>query len=153
MILMYAPYSEKIASRRASKIPAKIVETIEVLRLELKSGIGIYRDNKDDTDMLSTWNQATNSFRDDTIHQLPTKDRILNYDEYFDRDYIFGFKDIEQYKKWVFDPSWRKNLKKYNVVLSTYEVPKEFVKFGQKQLIFLKEKAKLIKQVSPYQHF
>jgi hypothetical protein len=148
--MSYAPYSEKVAARRHKPQP---VETVEVIRLELKSGAGIYRDNEGKTNKISTWNRVTGSFLNEDLHQFPKKDKNLDFDDSFDQDYFFGFKDLEQYKQWVFNASWRKDFAKCHVVLSTYEVPKEFVKFGKRQLIFQKGKARLVKQESPYAYF
>lgn len=62
------------------------------------------------------------------------------------RDYYFGFKSIDAYKRWFSD---RKLLKEEGFHLAVYHVPASAVRHGTKQSLFVKEKAKLIERRSP----
>lgn len=118
---------------------------MEVLRLEMPDGSGIYRNAQ-----RSVWNRATKDFEDQSLHVLPHKDPLLEFDDIFDRDYIFGFENVEQYHKWVFNPYWRIELGRLGVVLSTYALESRYIRKGKEQVIFLKEKSVKVKSVSPF---
>jgi len=118
---------------------------MQVLRLEMPNGDGIYRNAE-----KSIWKRVTKDFEDTSLHPLPHLDPNLHFDDISDRDYIFGFEGVEHYHNWVFNPYWRIQLGKLGVVLSTYEVESHKVRKGISQLIFKKDKAKLISQVDPF---
>lgn len=145
-------FSDKAIARRNAKLP---VETITIIRLETKSGIGIYSDKEYSTKnpQVSTWNEVTNFFVDPTIHPKPDDDYELESYGLGFTEYHFGFKNVEQYKAWFFDPAWRIELAKRSIVLSTYEIEKEYVKQSKFQVMFKKDKARLISQESPYKYF
>lgn len=117
---------------------------MQVFRLELKDGTGIYRG------VENIWNRVTKNFEDSSLHTHPTQDKILDFCDWIDTEYFFGFETIDDYKTWVFNPYWRMQLGKYGVLLSTYEVTKEHVRKGKGQLIFKKEKAQLVLQKDPF---
>jgi len=50
----------------------------------------------------------------------------------------------------VFNPYWRIQLGKLGAVLSTYEIDSSNVRVGLSQLIFKRDKAKLLSQVDPF---
>ena len=64
---------------------------MRVLRLELKDGSGIYRNAE-----KSIWVRVVGNLEDESIHVRPNKDKKLNFDDLFDREYVFGFKDLNQ---------------------------------------------------------
>ena len=129
---------------KKSKTP---IETVTVYRIELEDGTGVYRSSKG-----NLWNKITDSMVDFSCHPRPQEDPVLNYDELFDVKFSFGFSSIEQYKNWFFNPYWRKELSKYGVFLSLYEVDKEHFRNGQKQIIFRKDHAVLKERINPF-HF
>lgn len=118
---------------------------MKVLRLELNDGKGIYRNAE-----KSIWDRVVGDLEDESIHVRPHLDKKLNFDDLFDSKYVFGFKDVEQYKNWAFNPYWRKRFSELGVFLSIYEVEKRYVREGEGQLIFIKEKATLISKISPF---
>lgn len=120
-------------------------EMFTVFRLELKDGSGIYRGSKG-----NIWNQITDSHVDLIRHPKPQNDSKLEYDEYFDSEYFFGFETIAQYEEWFSNDEWRSKFSEHELVLSTYDVEKEFIRLGKKQLIFRKDKAALREQSDPF---
>lgn len=122
------------------------IKTIQVLRLETANGEGVYRDNKD-KDKPSIWTTITGGFIDNGLHPKPITEFGIEPDMY--QEYIYGFKTLEQYKTWVFNPHWRKRLVDCKVQLSTYEVPVDSVMIGRCQVMFVKNDAKLVSVQSP----
>lgn len=119
-----------------------------VYRLELPNGDGVYRHTEY---KRSLWAKVTNSFLDESIHRMPSKDPLLKFDDFFDRHWIFGFISIEQYQHWVFNPYWRREFAKAGAILSSYEVSREYVRQGMEQVIFIRDQAKKIAECRPDQ--
>lgn len=112
---------------------------VTVFRLETSDGLGIYRNNIKNTSKPSMWDLVTNKFEDPIINPIPYND--LKIDLSYWSEYICGFKDIEQYKNWVFNPYWRRQFANKGVRMVTYTVPEDSIHFGKKQLAFNKNLA------------
>ena len=78
---------------------------MQILRLEMPNGDGIYRNAE-----KSIWKRVTKDFEDTSLHPLPHLDPKLRFDDLSDYHYIFGFESVEHYHKWVFNPYWRIHL-------------------------------------------
>lgn len=114
-----------------------------VYRLEHKtSGDGPYRHDYD-----RSWRKGDHAFLKRT--PIPQLD-ILEWEfiELGVAKYRFGFKSLKQLSKW-FLKTELKELKKRGFVIRKYEVDKEHVLFGSKQVAFLKRKAVLCQQFTP----
>ena len=52
----------------------------------------------------------------------------------YDRDFYYGFKNIEQFKAWVYDEDWIKGLNEKNVALAVIE--SDYALYGSTQAVF-----------------
>lgn len=117
----------------------------QILRIEDKEGRGMYH---------TLWSIAvTNLFGNLSVdldkHPEPYEDKLLNeqWDSMRpDEEYFCGFVDEEQFKKWVHNPQWRKSLNFYGGIMKTYEVDECDLVVGETQVMFIKDKAMLIKE-------
>lgn len=78
------------------------------------------------------------------IHPEPYKDKALGWSDlsFMERDlYYFGFESINALHAWFYRSTWREDLSEYGVVLKVYTVPVEYTTHGDKQSIFVMNKA------------
>ena len=75
-------------------------------------------------------------------HPMPYSDGIPYWDD-TDR---FGFKTKKALQKW-FNKKMRRDLAKHKYRISIFEVPKENVVLGRKQLVFKRRRAKRVKKL------
>lgn len=108
-----------------------------VYRVENLSNEGPYRNG------AASW--GGESYSDDD-HPMPGADGIpMEVFRPFERAFVFGFETLSQVNDW-FSPQDRKKLDDHGFFLSTYEVDKEHVHLGRKQLIFNRKHVKKLNQ-------
>lgn len=129
-----------------SSIVENSLPMMEVLRLETSDGFGIYHSKKYALREDSLWFTVTKQFNDTSVHPDPTKDTGVDL-SYWD-EFICGFKDVEQYQHWVFNPYWRRQFADKGVKMVTYRVPKCEVRMGKRQLVFNSRVAVKVKEES-----
>lgn len=61
---------------------------------------------------------------------------------------VCGFRSIKQFKKWFLKED-RKHLVIKGFVLRKFKIEKKFVKYGDKQVVFRKSKARKIEEFNP----
>lgn len=61
---------------------------------------------------------------------------------------VCGFESIEQFKKWFLKDD-RKELAKNGFVLRKFKIGHSFVKYGKKQIVFHKGKARKLEELNP----
>lgn len=123
---------------------------VEVLRLETHDGFGIYHSKKHTLREESLWFNVTNQFNDKSVHPDPSKDTGIDLN-YWD-EFICGFRDVEQYQHWVFNPYWRRQFAEKGVKMVTYKVPKCEIRMGRRQLVFNSNVAVKVKEESLYNY-
>ena len=69
------------------------------------------------------------------------------YSDYSDGSWLCGFKDEEDMRIWF--KGWIKKLNKAGYFVVKYKIPKKHVRFGSKQVIFVKENAQIVEKI-PY---
>lgn len=124
--------------------------SVEVIRLETADGFGIYRsvelpENRPSFVDLekSVWFQVT-QFHDSSVHPSPSVEFSIELDMW--PEFMSAFANVEQYRKWVFNPYWRRAFAERGVKMVTYKVQRDEVKFGRTQVLFNKHFAKKIKE-------
>lgn len=129
---------------------------MEVWRLETDEGIGIYQSviGFDGRRQPSLWSRSTNNSCDPDWHPIPHSSQHL-MSQFDDKahlrnfiEYSFGFSGKRQFLQWVFDPKWRHALVKNGVLLNIYNVDKRLCLVDNHQVMFIKDKAKLIKTMA-----
>lgn len=121
-----------------------------VFRLEMPDGKGIFQSygNKP-----SIWTQCSDGYQNIQKHPTLAFDRELQLVEEElgrkIRDYFFGFTSLNQYKKWMFNPLWRKRLSTLKAQLNEYEVEDGYLFKSEYQALFKKEFSILIKTHNP----
>lgn len=108
-------------------------EEVLVYRLENKEGKGIYTIGLKDTRVVSR--DQPPPFEDGDIKAIFTPEKAGFKTDYNQR-WFFGFKDIEDLEKW-----FNSEIDLFLDMISIYKVPKRFVVYGKKQLIFKKEQS------------
>lgn len=85
------------------------------------------------------------------LHTAPFEDVGLGWDELgrTQLDYIFGFKNLAQFRRWIYREDWRRKLGEYGIRLNHYECDPDYCRCGQSQAIFQREHAVLIESVLP----
>lgn len=130
---------------------------IRFFRLENDDGVGVYH-SADDSG-LSIWQKVTeskeSSLQHDAIHVQPVVDYELRltFEELTRCQYHFGFLSIDQYKAWLYNPLWRKNLSNHGISLSIYEIEEGDLKKSSHQVAFLRNDATLVEKVNPFHFF
>lgn len=88
-------------------------------------------------------------------HPLPSEEESIA-DEWHDLsitsaslEWVFGFRDAEQYVRWFTSSFHWEGLALDNFVVMEYEVPSEKVISGDRQMIFHRNSAKVIKSHDP----
>lgn len=61
--------------------------------------------------------------------------------------YHFGFSGKRQFLQWVYDPEWRKNMHLFGAKLKVYKVDKRYCCIDDHQVMFVKEKATLVREM------
>lgn len=120
---------------------------MEVWRIEGPNGLGMYNIEKG----TSIWTVSTDNSFDKEWHPIPqhsknlmkAKRRKSHLREIL--DYHFGFTGKRQFLQWVYDPDWRHNLTKNGAVIKIYKVDKRLCLVDDHQVMFVKEKATLVK--------
>jgi hypothetical protein len=107
-----------------------------VYRVETVDGRGAYR---------ATFNphvgRTTDEFGNDRI-PAPREDGLSG----FTRDHYFGFASVEQLQAW-FTRADRANLHECGLSMSVYLVDPDDVKYGRKQVCFVRHKARLVERL------
>ncbi len=114
---------------------------MRVVRVENAQGEGPYRGCN-----LPAWDSS--AFTYDT-HPTPTSDFGLrdwwcDLDYAISRHYVFAFRDKEQLSEWFYRDDWVYQLRVAGFVLATYEVSYPDVRVGERQAVFIKERAQLV---------
>lgn len=132
------------------------MSTQVVWRLEDKKGIGIYNGRGWGREYLQMAIEMAGGWDDGEYqeaeyrHAPPYADPPLRMNDLPNADcYIFGFGNLEQFREWVFNFEWRKNLAELGVLLNRYEVESDYCRVGFHQAIFRRDHAKLIESVAP----
>lgn len=114
---------------------------MRVFRVELPTGIGPYYHNEYGNKLAMKHNFVGNP----DIHPGVREDipGWIDSASYW-KDFYCGFKSIAQYRSW-FDDAYDL-LRKMNCKLKAYEVHPVHVRFGTYQLVFVKEKATLLRE-------
>lgn len=63
------------------------------------------------------------------------------------RDYHFGFTGKEQLHNWIYRKEWRDRMTEYGGVIKVYKVDKRLTLCSNEQVMFVKEKAKLVDEL------
>lgn len=114
-------------------------------------GFGIYRG---DNELGVTFDEILNDLDYDedvnVIHQTPGKDSRLKWDSLHNKDdWYFGFDSIEQLCKWTLNYPVRVYLGEVGYVVRLYLIKdNDDIKHGERQIIFIKEKAECIDTLS-----
>lgn len=116
--------------------------TYEIYRLESPDGNGVYRGSVEiyDCDHYKVHENLTE------VHQAPQNDLVFGdwwacLDYMDQQDWYFGFVSIEQLLQWFHQPEWRRWLAAKKVKLVCYHISKKHVKFGERQVAFLRDRA------------
>lgn len=121
-----------------------------VFRLEMADGKGIFQSYKNEP---SIWTQCSDGYKNIEKHPTLAFDSELQLVEEElgnkIKDYFFAFSSLNQYKKWMFNPLWRKRLSVMKVQLNEYEVEDGFLFKSEFQALFKKEFSVLIKTHDP----
>lgn len=94
----------------------------------------------------------TTIFTDPKNHPLPIYDGIElskfwnNTLNNVKNNYYFGFKSIVQYIDWFH--IYRDALSMHGFILSVYSIHKNYIRFGEKQLVFRKDRSKLVEKLN-----
>lgn len=113
--------------------------------------IKVYRIERHNTGMYGSglWYDATEGYNTAERQPNPRHDAILqNRLEDIDNMH-FGFRSKKQLKAWVFKKAWRDRMAERNGVVKVFEVPKDSVIIGEKQVVFKMDAAKHIASISP----
>jgi len=131
------------------------VVLVLIYRVETESGDGLYRLKEGMTcPFIEIINEYTPSITDAVligIHIHPGQDRDLNWDQKMFREqqlYSFGFPSIAALRKWIYDDKWIIPLDERGYKISVYEVSDFYAQSSDRQSIFRKKHAKLIKVIS-----
>lgn len=112
---------------------------MKVYRVEHVSGHGPYQSLQMSDDVFFVYEKHKREIMDlDGRHPMPYNDGI-----YYAGGLHFGFRNRRQLKSWFFAPV-RRVFGKVGFVVRLYDVPEDFVKIGEKQVAFNKDKAELI---------
>lgn len=82
---------------------------------------------------------------DNLLNQIFSSDLYIN--STYKKEWFFGFKSIEDAKKWLNNDSIIELLIVSGNCLVEYAVPESFIIFGEKQLIFKKEQSKVLNKL------
>lgn len=115
-----------------------------VFRLENEKGEGVYTARGCGFLFRNISNIQVAPERDGEISFIFSNNFFKSKEEIkYAKKWFFGFKNIEQYKKW-FSIEERNKIKKLGLKLNKYEVDENYVVEGQNQIIFIKEKSNKI---------
>lgn len=124
---------------------------VTIYRVENAQGQGMYRNDESNS---GEWLYAAGI--DDAggpAHPAPWYDDDISdfwelCEEHRERHlYFFGFGSIESFMKWVWHPESRRVLRRWGFALVVYEVTAEYACVGEKQAVFRKDKATVVKRL------
>lgn len=108
---------------------------------------GMYSIGKNIKLLLSNKESNTPAPEDDVLlNHIFSKDVYTNAT--YKKEWFFGFNKIEDVNKWIGNKNLIELMSISGNCLVEYEVPKSFIIFGEKQLIFKKEEARVIKKIN-----
>ncbi len=108
---------------------------VEVYRVEGNDGNGLYQQNI----KIENNKNRPSPYQDGDISLIFNGSMTDNNP--YQKEYIFGFKDLNQLKEWI------KDIDMSNLIIKKYKIPENYVIEGEKQIIFKKEESEFIENI------
>lgn len=120
-----------------------------ILRFETDDRIGMYRSSATVRDKCSN-NQEC--YRETGRHPSPFVDSALRWEKILPKDradYVFGFADVKQARRWLYEDAWLFSMDIEGIFACWYDTDAETTHVGHTQACFVAHTATLVRRVRP----